>query len=50
MSGIKHLNEIYEKKGKEFTEKLFSSELTVTENLDGSSFSFEKEVPINLKS
>jgi nicotinamide mononucleotide adenylyltransferase len=43
MSGIKHLNEIYEKKGKEFTEKLFSSELTVTENLDGSSFSFEKD-------
>jgi hypothetical protein len=43
MSGIKHLNEIYEKKGKEFMEKLFSSELTVTENLDGSSFSFEKD-------
>jgi hypothetical protein len=43
MAGIKHLNEIYEKKGKEFMEKLFSSELTVTENLDGSTFSFEKD-------
>jgi hypothetical protein len=43
MTGIKHLNEIYESKGKEFMEKLFSSEITVTENLDGSSFSFEKD-------
>ena len=43
MSGIKYLADIYEKKGKDFIEKLFSQELSVTENLDGSSFSFEKD-------
>ena len=43
MSGIKYLADIYEKKGKDFIEKLFSKELTVTENLDGSSFSFERD-------
>jgi hypothetical protein len=43
MSGIKHLSDIYEKKGKSFIEKLFSKEIIVTENLDGSSFSFEKD-------
>lgn len=43
MSGIKYLADIYEKKGKDFIEKLFSQELSVTENLDGSSFSFERD-------
>ena len=43
MSGIKYLLDIYEKKGKGFIEKLFNKTLTVTENLDGSSFSFEKD-------
>ena len=43
MSGIKNLTDIYEKKGKAFIENLFNKEVTVTENLDGSSFSFEKD-------
>ena len=43
MSGIKNLTDIYEKKGKDFIEKLFNKTLTVTENLEGSSFSFEKD-------
>lgn len=43
MSGIKNLSEIYEKQGKGFVEKLFNDEVTVTENLDGSAFSFEKD-------
>lgn len=43
MAGIKNLSEIYQKKGKDFVEKLFNDEITVTENLDGSSFSFEKD-------
>lgn len=43
MAGIKNLNEIFQKKGKDFTENLFNSDLTITENLDGSAFSFEKD-------
>lgn len=43
MSGIKYLSDIYEKKGKGFIEDLFNKTLTVTENLDGSSFSFERD-------
>lgn len=43
MAGIKYLLDIYEKKGKGFIEKLFNKTLTVTENLDGSTFSFEKD-------
>jgi nicotinamide mononucleotide adenylyltransferase len=43
MSGIKNLSEIYEKQGKGFVEKLFSEDVTITENLDGSAFSFEKD-------
>jgi nicotinamide mononucleotide adenylyltransferase len=43
MPGIKNLSEIYEKKGKSFVERLFRDEVTITENLDGSSFSFEKD-------
>ena len=43
MSGIKHLSDIFQDKGKSFIEKLFSKELSVTENLDGSTFSFERD-------
>jgi hypothetical protein len=43
MSGIKNLADIYEKQGKDFVEKLFSDDVTITENLDGSSFSFERD-------
>jgi nicotinamide mononucleotide adenylyltransferase len=43
MSGIKHLSDIFQDKGKSFIEKLFGKELTVTENLDGSTFSFERD-------
>jgi len=43
MAGIKYLSDIYEKKGKGFIENLFNKFLTVTENLDGSSFSFERD-------
>jgi hypothetical protein len=43
MAGIKYLLDIYEKKGKNFIENLFNKEVTVTENLDGSTFSFEKD-------
>jgi hypothetical protein len=43
MPGIKYLSDIYEKKGKSFIENLFNKNLTVTENLDGPSFSFERD-------
>jgi hypothetical protein len=43
MAGIKYLTDIYEKKGKSFIESLFNKNLTVTENLDGPSFSFERD-------
>lgn len=43
MAGIKYLVDIYEKKGKEFIENLFNKDVTVTENLDGSTFSFERD-------
>lgn len=43
MAGIRNLSEIYQKKGKEFVEKLFNQDVTITENLDGSSFSFERD-------
>jgi len=47
MAGIKNLLDIYQKQGKVFIEKLFNQELTVTENLDGSSFSFAKDLNSN---
>ena len=40
MAGIKYLSDIYEKKGKAFIENLFNKTVIVTENLDGSAFSF----------
>ena len=47
MAGLNHLSEIYKKQGKKFVENLFDSEITVTENLDGPSFSFEKHYTDN---
>lgn len=47
MSGLKHLIDIYQQQGKIFIEKLFNKKVTVTENLDGSSFSFEKDLDGN---
>lgn len=43
MPGINYLSDIYEKKGKDFVESLFNREVTITENLDGSTFSFERD-------
>ena len=42
MAGIKHLSEIYKKQGAEFLDELFGKDLTVSEKLNGMSFSFEK--------
>ena len=44
MAGIKHLSEIYKKQGSSFLDELFSKELTVSEKLNGMSFSFEKSI------
>lgn len=44
MAGIKHLSEIYKKQGSEFLDDLFGKELTVSEKLNGMSFSFEKSI------
>ena len=44
MSGIKHLSDIYKKQGSEFIDELFSKELTVSEKLNGVTFSFEKSI------
>ena len=44
MAGINHLSEIYQKKGKEFVDKLFNLVLTISEQLDGSVFCFEKNL------
>jgi len=43
MAGINHLYDIYNKKGKNFVEKLFDSFVTVNEKMDGSSFNFERD-------
>jgi len=44
MSGISHLYDIYNKKGKDFVEKLFNSYVTVNEKMDGSALVFERDV------
>ncbi len=44
MAGIKHLSEIYKKQGAKFLDELFGKDLTVSEKLNGMSFSFEKSV------
>ena len=42
MAGIAHLSEIYDKRGKDFVQKLFDREVTVNEKLDASAFAMEK--------
>jgi cytidyltransferase-like protein len=44
MSGISHLYDIYNKKGKEFIDNLFNSYVTVNEKMDGSAFVFERDL------
>jgi hypothetical protein len=44
MAGIKHLSEIYKKQGQQFLDDLFGKDLTVSEKLNGMSFSFEKSI------
>ena len=43
MSGISHLYDIYNKKGKDFIDNLFKSYVTVNEKMDGSAFVFERD-------
>lgn len=43
MSGISHLYDLYNKKGKEFVEDLFNNYVTVNEKMDGSAFIFERD-------
>jgi cytidyltransferase-like protein len=43
MSGINHLYDIYNKKGKEFIDQLFNTFVTVNEKMDGSAFTFERD-------
>lgn len=44
MAGIKYLNDIYRKQGKDFLDNLFKKTVIITEMLNGSSFSFEKNI------
>lgn len=44
MSGISHLYDLYNKKGKDFIESLFNSYVTVNEKMDGSAFVFERDL------
>jgi hypothetical protein len=44
MAGIKQLSEVYKKQGAEFIDNLFGDEVTVSEKLNGMSFSFEKSI------
>jgi hypothetical protein len=44
MSGISHLYDIYNKKGKEFVDTLFNSYVTINEKMDGSAFVFERDL------
>jgi len=44
MSGISHLYDLYNKKGKEFIDALFNSYVTVNEKMDGSAFIFERDI------
>lgn len=43
MAGISHLYDLYNKKGKDFVEKLLNSFVTVNEKMDGSSFIFGRD-------
>jgi len=44
MSGIAHLQDLYHKKGNDFINSLFSQYVTVNEKMDGSAFTFERDV------
>ena len=44
MSGINHLYDIYNKKGEEFIDQLFNTFVTVNEKMDGSAFTFERDL------
>lgn len=44
MSGISHLYDLYNKKGKDFIDNLFNSYVTVNEKMDGSAFIFERDM------
>lgn len=41
MAGLTHLKDIYDNKGIKFVEKLFSSDVLITEKIDGARFAFE---------
>jgi hypothetical protein len=43
MSGITHLYELYNKKGKDFVDNLLNSYVTINEKIDGSAFIFERD-------
>ena len=43
MAGINHLYDIYNKKGSDFVNQLFSQFVTINEKMDGSAFSFERD-------
>jgi len=43
MSGISHLYDLYNKKGKDFIENLFNNHVTINEKMDGSAFVFERD-------
>lgn len=42
MAGINHLYDLYNKKGTDFINQLFSQYVTINEKMDGSAFSFER--------
>ncbi len=44
MSGISHLQDLYHKKGNEFINNLFNSFVTINEKMDGSAFTFERDL------
>ena len=44
MSGISHLYDLYNKKGKDFIDNLFNNYVTVNEKMDGSAFVFERDL------
>jgi cytidyltransferase-like protein len=44
MSGITHLQDLYHKKGNDFINSLFSQYVTINEKMDGSAFTFERDL------
>jgi phosphopantetheine adenylyltransferase len=43
MAGINHLYDLYNKRGADFIQALFSQYVTINEKMDGSAFSFERD-------